>query len=227
MSKLLIVDDEINIRELIKKYASFEGYDVYEALDGIEAIEKCKNEDFDIVIMDVMMPELDGFSAVKEIRKIKNIPIIMLSARGEEYDRLHGFDLGIDDYVVKPFSPKELMMRVNAILTRYRANYSVNTNKVYVYEGLKIDYSARIVYVNDERLDMTPKEYDLLTYLIKNENMAIKREELLSKVWGYDFFGDDRTLDTHMKLLRKKLGDYGQCIVTLRGIGYRFEKNLS
>lgn len=224
MSKLLIVDDEINIRELIKKYASFEGYDVYEALDGIEAIEKCKNEDFDIVIMDVMMPELDGFSAVKEIRKIKNIPIIMLSARGEEYDRLHGFDLGIDDYVVKPFSPKELMMRVNAILTRYRANYSVNTNKVYVYEGLKIDYSARIVYVNDERLDMTPKEYDLLTYLIKNENMAIKREELLSKVWGYDFFGDDRTLDTHMKLLRRKLGEYGKNIITLRGVGYRFEK---
>ena len=148
----------------------------------------------------------------------------MLSARGEEYDRLHGFDLGIDDYVVKPFSPKELMMRVNAILTRYRANYSVNTNKVYVYEGLKIDYSARIVYVNDERLDMTPKEYDLLTYLIKNENMAIKREELLSKVWGYDFFGDDRTLDTHMKLLRRKLGEYGKNIITLRGVGYRFEK---
>lgn len=224
MSKLLIVDDEINIRELIKKYASFEGYEVFEALDGIEAIEKCKNEDFDIVIMDVMMPELDGFSAVKEIRKTKNIPIIMLSARGEEYDRLHGFDLGIDDYVVKPFSPKELMMRLNAILTRYRANYSVNTNKVYVYEGLKIDYSARIVYVNDERLDMTPKEYDLLTYLIKNENMAIKREELLSKVWGYDFFGDDRTLDTHMKLLRRKLGEYGKNIITLRGVGYRFEK---
>ncbi len=224
MSKLLIVDDEINIRELIKKYATFEGYEVFEALDGLEAIEKCKNEEFDIVIMDVMMPELDGFSAVKEIRKMKNIPIIMLSARGEEYDRLHGFDLGIDDYVVKPFSPKELMMRVNAILTRYRANYSGSTNKVYVYEGLKIDYSARIVYVNDERLDMTPKEYELLTYLIKNENMAIKREELLSKVWGYDFFGDDRTLDTHMKLLRRKLGEYGKNIITLRGVGYRFEK---
>ncbi len=224
MSKLLIVDDENNIRELIKKYASFEGYEVCEAIDGLEAIEKCKNEDFDIVIMDVMMPELDGFSAVKEIRKVKNIPIIMLSARGEEYDRLHGFDLGIDDYVVKPFSPKELMMRVNAILTRYRANYSVNMNQVYVYQGLKIDYSARIVYVDDERLDMTPKEYELLTYLIKNENMAIKREELLSKIWGYDFFGDDRTLDTHMKLLRRKLGEYGKNIITLRGVGYRFEK---
>lgn len=224
MSKLLIVDDEVNIRELIKKYASFEGYEVHEATDGLDAIEKCKNEDFDIVVMDVMMPELDGFSAVKEIRKNKNIPIIMLSARGEEYDRLHGFDLGIDDYVVKPFSPKELMMRVNAILTRYRANYTNNVNKVYVYENLKIDYSARIVYINNERLDMTPKEYDLLTYLIKNENMAITREELLSKVWGYDFYGDDRTLDTHMKLLRRKLGEYGKNIVTLRGVGYRFEK---
>lgn len=224
MNKLLIVDDEVNIRELIKKYASFEGFEVYEALDGLDAIEKCKNEDFDIVVMDVMMPELDGFSAVKEIRKNKNIPIIMLSARGEEYDRLHGFDLGIDDYVVKPFSPKELMMRVNAILTRYRANYTNNVNKVYVYENLKIDYSARIVYINNERLDMTPKEYDLLTYLIKNENMAITREELLSKVWGYDFYGDDRTLDTHMKLLRRKLGEYGKNIVTLRGVGYRFEK---
>ena len=223
MSKLLIVDDENNIRELIKKYASFEGYEVCEAIDGLEAIEKCKNEDFDIVIMDVMMPELDGFSAVKEIRKVKNIPIIMLSARGEEYDRLHGFDLGIDDYVVKPFSPKELMMRVNAILTRYRANYSVNMNQVYVYQGLKIDYSARIVYVDDERLDMTPKEYELLTYLIKNENMAIKREELLSKIWGYDFVGDDRTLDTHIKLLRNSLGEYRELIVTLRGVGYRFE----
>lgn len=224
MNKLLIVDDEVNIRELIKKYASFEGFEVYEALDGLDAIEKCKNEDFDIVVMDVMMPELDGFSAVKEIRKNKNIPIIMLSARGEEYDRLHGFDLGIDDYVVKPFSPKELMMRVNAILTRYRANYTNNVNKVYIYENLKIDYSARIVYINNERLDMTPKEYDLLTYLIKNENMAITREELLSKVWGYDFYGDDRTLDTHMKLLRRKLGEYGKNIVTLRGVGYRFEK---
>ena len=224
MSKILIVDDEINIRELIKKYATFEGYQVCEAVDGIEAIEKCKNEEFDIIIMDVMMPELDGFSAVKEIRKTKNIPIIMLSARGEEYDRLHGFDLGIDDYVVKPFSPKELMMRINAILTRYRSSYSNITNNVYVYDTLRIEYDARLVYINEERVEMTPKEYELLTYLIKNENVAITREELLSKVWGYDFYGDDRTLDTHMKLLRKKLGEYGKNIVTLRGVGYRFEK---
>ena len=224
MYKILVCDDEQKIREVITEYARFQGYDVYEANDGIEALNLVKQNDFDVVILDIMMPKIDGYTVCKEIKKIKNIPIIMLSARSEEYDKLYGFDLGIDDYVVKPFSPKELMMRVNAILTRYRANYSVNTNKVYVYEGLKIDYSARIVYVNDERLDMTPKEYDLLTYLIKNENMAIKREELLSKVWGYDFFGDDRTLDTHMKLLRRKLGEYGKNIITLRGVGYRFEK---
>lgn len=224
MDKLLIVDDEINIRELIKKYATFEGYQVSEATNGLEAIKKCETEDFDIVIIDVMMPELDGFSAVKEIRKTKNIPILMLSARGEEYDRLHGFDLGIDDYVVKPFSPKELMMRVNAILNRYRANSTPIATNSYVCGDLKIDLNARIVTIKDERLEMTPKEYDLLIYLIKNENMAVKREDLLSKVWGYNFFGDDRTLDTHMKLLRRKLGEYGKHIVTLRGVGYRFDK---
>jgi DNA-binding response OmpR family regulator len=223
-SKILIVDDEINIRELIKKYASFEGYYVAEAVDGLEAIEKSKSENFDLIIMDVMMPELDGFSAVKEIRKNKNIPIIMLSARGEEYDKLHGFDLGIDDYVVKPFSPKELMMRISAILNRYRTNVTNILTNEYVYETLKIDYNARIVTINGERLEMTPKEYELLVYLIKNENMVVKREELLSKVWGYNFYGDDRTLDTHMKLLRRKLGDYGKNIVTLRGVGYRFDK---
>lgn len=224
MSRLLIVDDETNIRELIKKYAAFEGYEVEEATNGLEAIEKCQTGSFNLVIMDVMMPELDGFSAVKEIRKTKNIPIIMLSARGEEYDRLHGFDLGIDDYVVKPFSPKELMMRVNAILNRYLANSIVVPSNEYVCEKLKIDLKARIVTIDGVRIEMTPKEYELLTYLIKNENMAVTREELLSKVWGYDFFGDDRTLDTHMKLLRRKLGEYGKHIVTLRGVGYRFDK---
>lgn len=224
MSRLLIVDDEANIRELIKKYARFEGYEVEEAIDGLEAIDKCKNANFDLIVMDVMMPELDGFSAVKEIRKTKDIPIIMLSARGEEYDKLHGFDLGIDDYVVKPFSPKELMMRINAILNRYRANVIKPLTNEYVCGSLKIDLNARVVSLDGERLEMTPKEYDLLTYLIKNENMAVTREELLSKVWGYDFFGDDRTLDTHMKILRRKLKGYGKNIVTLRGVGYRFDK---
>ncbi len=224
MSKLLIVDDEINIRELIKKYALFEGHEVVDAVNGLDAIEKCQKEDFDLIVMDVMMPELDGFSAVKEIHKIKNIPIIMLSARGEEYDRLHGFDLGIDDYVVKPFSPKELMMRINAIMNRYKASANAVHVNEYVYGDLKIDYNARIVCIDGVKIEMTPKEYELLVYLIKNENVVVRREELLSKIWGYNFFGDDRTLDTHMKLLRRKLGSYGKNIVTLRGVGYRFDK---
>lgn len=222
MSRILVVDDEANIRELIKKYASFEGYEVFEAVDGMDAVEKVSNNDYDIIVMDVMMPELDGFSAVKEIRKIKNTPIIMLSARGEEYDRLHGFDLGIDDYVVKPFSPKELMMRIAAIMNRYRRAVITNQN-IFTFGDLKIDYDARIVTINGERIELTPKEYELLTYLIKNENIAVTRETLLTKIWGYDFFGDDRTLDTHLKSLRKKIGVYGQNIITLRGVGYRFE----
>ncbi len=223
MSRILIVDDEANIRDLIKKYAKFENYEVDEATNGMEAIEKVDNNQYDIIIMDVMMPELDGFSAIKEIRKKYDIPTIVLSARGEEYDRLHGFDLGIDDYVVKPFSPKELLMRVSAILARYNSKGTKNNN-LWQYKDLKIDDNARIVYVNNNRIEMTPKEYNLLMYLINNENKVVTREQLLSQIWGYDFFGDDRTLDTHMKLLRKKLGEYGQCIVTLRGVGYRFEK---
>lgn len=223
MSRILIVDDEANIRDLIKKYAKFENYEVDEATNGMEAIEKVDSNQYDIIIMDVMMPELDGFSAIKEIRKKYDIPTIVLSARGEEYDRLHGFDLGIDDYVVKPFSPKELLMRVSAILARYNSKGTKNNN-LWQYKDLKIDDNARIVYVNNNRIEMTPKEYNLLMYLINNENKVVTREQLLSQIWGYDFFGDDRTLDTHMKLLRKKLGEYGQCIVTLRGVGYRFEK---
>ena len=225
MKKILIVDDEANIRDLIKKYAQFENYATDEAVSGMDAIEKVKKNNYDLIIMDVMMPELDGFSAIKEIRKTSDIPCIVLSARGEEYDKLHGFDLGIDDYIVKPFSPKELMMRVAAILSRYSSNGTAKTDQnTWVYDTLKIDTSARIVYVDDERVELTPKEYNLLLYLVNNENKAITREELLSEIWGYDFFGDDRTLDTHMKLLRKKIGNYGQNIVTLRGVGYRFEK---
>lgn len=224
MARILIVDDEANIRDLIKKYAKFENYEVDEAVNGMEAIEKVEANQYDIIIMDVMMPELDGFSAIKEIRKKYDIPTIVLSARGEEYDRLHGFDLGIDDYVVKPFSPKELLMRVGAILTRYKAGGNKPSGSLWQYKTLKIDDSARIVYLDGQRVEMTPKEYNLLMYLINNENRVVTREQLLSQIWGYDFFGDDRTLDTHMKLLRKKLGDYGQCIVTLRGVGYRFEK---
>ena len=222
MSKILVVDDEFRIREIIKKYANFEGHKVTEAVDGMSAIEICNKETFDIIIMDVMMPELDGFSACKEIRKHCNTPIIMLSARGEEYDKIHGFELGIDDYVVKPFSPKELMMRVNAVLKRSNGA-DTPSQDVFKYENLVVDFTARIVTVNGKRVDMTPKEYELFFYMVKNKGIALTREKLISEVWGYDFFGDDRTLDTHIKLLRKSLGEYRKCIVTLRGVGYRFD----
>lgn len=220
MSKILVVDDEFRIREIIKKYATFEGYEVMEAADGMAAIELANKEDFDLIIMDVMMPELDGFSACREIRKLSSTPIIVLSARGEEYDRIHGFELGIDDYVVKPFSPKELMMRVGAVLKRSKGEAEKD---VFTFEGLSVDFSGRIVTIDGERVDMTPKEYDLFFYMVKNKGLALTREKLISKVWGYDFFGDDRTLDTHIKLLRKSLKDYSRLIVTLRGVGYRFE----
>lgn len=222
MSRLLVVDDEFRIREIIKKYAVFEGHEVTEATDGMSAIEICRKETFDLIIMDVMMPELDGFSACREIRKNSATPIIMLSARGEEYDKIHGFELGIDDYVVKPFSPKELMMRVNAVLKR-SGNTVAGKGDLFRYKELVVDFMARIVTVNGERVDMTPKEYDLFFYMVKNKGIALTREKLISEVWGYDFFGDDRTLDTHIKLLRKSLGEYSKCIVTLRGVGYRFE----
>ena len=224
MSRILIVDDEFGIREIIKKYAVFEGYEVDEAADGMEAAMKAVASDFDLIIMDVMMPELDGFSACREIRKHKKTPIIMLSARGEEYDKIHGFELGIDDYVVKPFSPRELMMRVAAVINRSKGQQSEDKD-IFTYKGLVVDFSARIVTVNGERAAMTPKEYDLFFYMVKNRGLALTRETLISKVWGYDFFGDDRTLDTHIKLLRKSLGEYSGCVVTLRGVGYRFETN--
>lgn len=219
MYKLLIVDDEKRIRELVKKYAVFEGYDVTEAENGMQAVTICQNESFDIIIMDIMMPDLDGFSACKKIKTFCDSPVIMLSARGEEYDKIHGFELGIDDYVEKPFSPKVLMLRVNAIIKRSLAKS--NHDKV-SFEGLTVDFTSRIVYVNGKQVDMTPKEYALLFYLVKNKGIALTREKLISEVWGYDFYGDDRTLDTHIKLLRKSLGEYSKYIVTLRGVGYRF-----
>lgn len=225
MSKILVVDDEFRIRELIKKYAVFEGHTVEEAVDGIQAISICNQQDFDLIIMDVMMPELDGFSACREIRKKKSTPIIMLSARGEEYDKIHGFELGIDDYVVKPFSPRELMLRVNAVLKRTGGGEYGEKRDVFEYKTLHVDFSGRIVTVDGKRAEMTPKEYELFFYMVKNKGLALTREKLISEVWGYDFFGDDRTLDTHIKLLRKSLGPYASCIVTLRGVGYRFETN--
>ncbi len=219
---LLIVDDEARIRELIRKYAAFEGYEVEEAANGMEAVEMCRRKRYDLVIMDVMMPELDGFSACREIRKDSDVPLIMLSARGEEYDRIHGFELGVDDYVVKPFSPRELMMRVGAILKRSHAAPQ-KAEKVTVGD-MVVDFTARRVTIGGQNVDLSPKEYDLLFYMVRNRGIALTREKLISEVWGYDFFGDDRTLDTHIKLLRRSLGDYARCITTLRGVGYRFEK---
>ena len=225
MYKILVVDDEKMIRELIKKYATFEGHEVYEACDGMEAVERCKADSFDVIIMDVMMPELDGFSACSEIRKFSDTPVIMLSARGEEYDRIHGFEIGVDDYVIKPFSPKELMMRIQAIMKRRQGQEKSTMNKdVVKFDGLVIDFDARQVSIDGKNVEMTPKEYELFFYMVKNRGIALSRESLISNVWGYDYYGDDRTLDTHIKLLRKSLGDYATRIVTLRGVGYRFEE---
>lgn len=220
MYNILVVDDEQMIREMIKKYAVFEGHKVTEAADGMEAVEICSRSSFDIIIMDIMMPELDGFSACREIRKTCSTPIIMLSARGEEYDKIHGFELGVDDYVVKPFSPKELMLRVNAIIKRSSHG---GQRELFTFQGLSVDFTGRVVTIDGQRAEMSPKEYDLFFYMVRNRGIALTRERLINDVWGYDFYGDDRTLDTHIKLLRKALGPYSSCIVTLRGVGYRFE----
>ena len=228
MYHILVVDDEARIRTLIRKYAEFEGHQVTEAVDGMEAVLACRANTYDLIIMDIMMPELDGFSACREIRKITQTPIIMLSARGEEYDRINGFEVGIDDYVIKPFSPKELMLRVDAIMKRVKGSNKVGNNTPNVVVeldngGLRADITARLVFIDGERVEMSPKEYDLFFYLLTNKNIALSREKLLCEVWGYDFYGDARTLDTHIKLLRKSLGRYANYIVTLRGVGYRFE----
>lgn len=224
MYNILVVDDEEKIRTVIKKYAEFEGYTITEAGNGIQAIKLCRDKDFDLIVLDIMMPELDGFSACKEIFKFKKIPVIMLSARGEEYDKIHGFELGIDDYVVKPFSPRELMMRINVVINR---NKKTDTNElgheVYQKESLLVDFTGRMVSIDGEITNMTPKEYDLLFYMVKNRGIALTREKLISDVWGYDYYGDERTLDTHIKLLRSSLGEYRKYLVTLRGVGYRFE----
>lgn len=224
--KLLIVDDEEKIRRLIAKYAVFDGYEVAEAENGMQAVELARTGRFDLIVLDIMMPELDGFSAAREIRKQSDVPIIFLSARGEEYDRIHGFELGVDDYVVKPFSPRELMMRVGAVLRRSRGKAAADAHECVVLEGMTVDFTARQVTIDGAALDLSPKEYDLLFFMVRNRGIALTRDRLISEVWGFDFFGDDRTLDTHIKLLRKQLGDYARYITTLRGVGYRFEKKL-
>ena len=223
MAKLLIADDEANIREVVREYAEFGGHELDEAGDGMEAVSMCREKQYDLIILDIMMPKLDGFSACKEIRKNSNVPIIMMSARSEEYDKLFGFELGIDDYVTKPFSPKELMARVQAVLARTGAPKEENASETMVFDGLEIDIPGRSVSVDGAKIDLTPKEYDLLFYLVRNKNLALSRNQLLQDVWGYDFFGDDRTIDTHIKNLRNNLGPYRDMIVTLRGAGYKFE----
>lgn len=223
MAKILIVDDEAKIRAVIREYAEFNHHQVAEAADGMEAVSIALKEDFDLIVMDIMMPRLDGFTACKEIRKSKDIPIIMLSARGEEYDKLFGFELGIDDYVVKPFSPKELMARITAVLARKSRTAAEAGATELVSDGLVVNLAGRTVTVDGERADLTLKEYELLSYLIQNRNIAISRDKLLQDIWGYDFFGDDRTIDTHIKNLRGRLGRYRDKVTTVRGIGYKFE----
>ncbi|MBQ7475083.1 MAG: response regulator transcription factor [Clostridia bacterium] len=224
MYKLLVVDDEENIRRLVRKYAEFEGHAVDEAKDGMEAIAMCRDNRYDLLVVDIMMPELDGFSACREIRKTSDVPIILLSARGEEYDRINGFEIGVDDYVVKPFSPKELMLRIDAIMKRVSPSEDAE-KEVLRARGVTADVSARKVFIDGEAVNMTPKEYDLLFYLMRNKNIALSREKIVTGVWGWDYYGDYRTLDTHIKLLRKSLGEYSKYIVTLRGVGYRFDEN--
>ncbi len=224
--KLLIVDDEEKIRKLIAKYALFEGYEISEAENGMQAVEMARSEAYDLIVLDIMMSELDGFSAAREIRKNSEVPIIFLSARGEEYDKIHGFELGVDDYVVKPFSPRELMMRVGAVLKRSaQTTEPASTHERVQLENMVVDFTARQVSIDGVELELSPKEYELLFFMVRNRGIALTRDRLISEVWGYDFFGDDRTLDTHIKLLRKQLGDYARYITTLRGVGYRFEKN--
>ena len=221
---LLVVDDEPQICSLIRKYAEFEGHTVDEAGDGMTAVRMARANRYDMIIMDIMMPELDGFSACREIRKTSSVPILLLSARGEEHDKINGFAVGADDYVVKPFSPRELMMRVDAVMKRVQPKpAAVPAKEIYTVEGLTVDFTARIVTVDGKPLDLSPKEYDLLFYMVRNRNIALSREKLICEVWGYDFYGGDRTLDTHIKQLRKSLGAYSDRIVTLRGVGYRFD----
>ena len=223
MSKILVVDDESKIREVIREYAEFEGHTVDEAEEGMQAISLVKENDYDLIVLDIMMPKLDGYSTCKEIKKLKDIPVIMLSARSEEYDKLFGFELGVDDYMVKPFSPKELLARINVVIKRNKKVTSTSED-ILKYEGLVINFTGRDVTIDGHKVSMTPKEYDLLFYLAKNMNVALSREKLLEAVWGFDFYGDDRTVDTHIKMLRNSLGEYRNLIVTLRGMGYKFEK---
>ena len=222
MPKILIADDEPDICTLISRYAKREGFEVKAVYDGSEAIEVCRAEDFDVIIMDVMMPDTDGFTACRKIREFKDIPVLMLSARGTEYDKLFGFEVGVDDYVTKPFSPKEIMARVKVIIKRHGSSSVKNENRL-EFKGIEIDTLGRTVKVDGVTTDMTAKEYGILLYLMTNKGIVLSRDKILSEVWGYDYFGDDRTVDWQIKLLRNKLGKYRDCIHTIRGVGYKFE----
>jgi DNA-binding response OmpR family regulator len=224
MAKILIVDDEEMIRNVIKEYAAFNNYETDEAADGMEAVNKCLVNDYDLIIMDIMMPKLDGYTACKQIKRDKDIPVIMLSARGEEYDKLYGFELGVDDYVVKPFSPRELFARVAAVLARGGKNSETKAETVLRSEGIEVNTESRTVTVDGEKVELTLKEYEILVYMMQNKNIALSRDRLLSDIWGYEFYGDDRTIDTHIKNLRSRLGQYRDKISTVRGIGYKFEE---
>ncbi|MDO4500489.1 MAG: response regulator transcription factor [Erysipelotrichaceae bacterium] len=219
MLKLMVVDDEIKIREVVKEYAKAYGYLCDEACNGKEAVDKALKEDYDCIILDIMMPELDGFTACKKIKAVKDTPIIMLSARQEEDDKLFSFDMGVDDYVTKPFSPKELMARIKTICERHNRRSS----DVYRFDDLCIDIAGHVVTIADQKVSMTPKEMELLFYLVENKNIALDREKILSYVWKMEYYGEDRTVDTHIKMLRKSLGKHRDKIVTVRGMGYKFE----
>ena len=216
---ILIVDDEKLLRDVVKEYCLNDNYNVYEAENGLEALQVLEKKNIDLIVLDIMMPKMDGYTFFKQMKEKENIPTIVLSARGEEYDKLLGFDLGIDDYLTKPFSPRELMARIKAILKR--SNNLVEDN-IFIYQGLKVDFKGRVLYIDNEEVYLTPKEFDLLAYFIKNPNTAITRDQLLNKVWGYDYFGDDRTIDSHIKILRNNLGKYRDLIITIRGVGYKF-----
>ena len=224
MSKILVVDDEDKIRLIIRKYAEAENYEVDEAKDGMEALLKVRANNYDLVILDVIMPDMDGFESCRSIRELKKIPVIMISSRNDEQDKIRGFELGIDDYVIKPFSPRELMMRIKVVISRNsRVTVPAEPHDVYTIKGMTVDFTGRSVSIDGKKIDFTPKEYELLFYLIKNRGIALTRDKLINEVWGYDYYGDDRTLDTHIKLIRKNLGEYRKHLVTLRGIGYKFE----
>ena len=231
MAKVLIVDDESDICQLISRYAVMEGHETEQAYDGLTAVELCRKNDYDIIIMDAMMPELDGFSACKKIKKVKDIPVIMLSARGEEYDKLFGFEVGVDDYVVKPFSPKELLARINVVISRHQKQITgtggtcekADRENCISVGKLEINIPGREVHIDGMKVELTAKEYDLLRYLAENRGIVLSREMILNEVWGYEYGGADRTVDWQIKLLRNHLGKCRDYIVTLRGIGYKFE----